>query len=60
VREIDWKNWCDLMEIQDIRLEGLVRIGPNDALLVIDMQNDFLPGGKLPVAEGDTIIPGIY
>ena len=59
MREIDWKNWCDLMEIQDIRLEGLVRIGPNDALLVIDMQNDFLPGGKLPVAEGDTIIPGI-
>lgn len=47
------------MEIQDIKLEGLVRIGLNDVLLVIDMQNDFLPGGNLPVAGGDTIIPGI-
>lgn len=27
------------------------------ALLVIDIQNDFLPGGPLGVAEGDTIIP---
>lgn len=32
---------------------------PTDALLVIDMQLDFLPGGALAVAEGDTIIPGI-
>jgi nicotinamidase/pyrazinamidase len=30
-----------------------------DALLVIDMQNDFLPGGSLPVSGGDEIIPGI-
>jgi len=32
---------------------------PTDALLVIDMQNDFLPGGALAVADGDAIIPGI-
>jgi len=32
---------------------------PTDALLVIDMQNDFLPGGALAVKDGDTIIPGI-
>ncbi|MXV44684.1 isochorismatase family protein [Saccharibacter sp. 17.LH.SD] len=32
---------------------------PNDALLVVDMQNDFLPGGTLPVPEGDLIIPAI-
>ena len=32
---------------------------PTDALLVIDMQVDFLPGGALPVAEGDALIPGI-
>jgi nicotinamidase/pyrazinamidase len=32
---------------------------PTDALLVIDMQNDFLPGGSLAVAEGDAIVPGI-
>lgn len=29
------------------------------ALLVIDVQNDFCPGGALAVAEGDTIVPGI-
>jgi nicotinamidase/pyrazinamidase len=34
-------------------------IRPNDALLVIDMQVDFLPGGALAVADGDAIIPGI-
>lgn len=27
------------------------------ALLIIDVQNDFCPGGKLAVAEGDQIIP---
>lgn len=26
-------------------------------LLLIDMQNDFMPGGALEVAEGDTIVP---
>ncbi len=28
-----------------------------EALLVIDMQVDFMPGGRLPVAEGDSIVP---
>ena len=32
---------------------------PTDALLVIDMQIDFMPGGPLAVAEGADIIPGI-
>ncbi len=27
------------------------------ALLVIDVQNDFIPGGQLPVPEGDLIVP---
>lgn len=31
----------------------------NEALIVIDMQNDFCPAGALAVAEGDTIVPGI-
>lgn len=30
-----------------------------DALLVIDMQLDFLPNGALAVTDGDKIIPGI-
>ena len=32
---------------------------PTDALLVIDMQIDFMPGGPLGVADADQIIPGI-
>lgn len=32
---------------------------PTDALIVIDVQNDFCPGGLLAVAEGDRIIPRI-
>ena len=27
------------------------------ALLLVDIQNDFLPGGALAVAEGDTVVP---
>lgn len=27
------------------------------ALIVIDVQNDFCPGGALAVAEGNTIVP---
>jgi nicotinamidase/pyrazinamidase len=28
-----------------------------DALLVVDIQNDFLPGGALAVSDGDQVIP---
>ncbi len=28
-----------------------------DALLVVDIQNDFLPGGALGVPDGDKVIP---
>jgi nicotinamidase/pyrazinamidase len=31
--------------------------GRHDVLLVIDMQNDFMPGGALAVAQGDRIVP---
>lgn len=36
-----------------------MKIAPaaGDALIVVDMQNDFLPGGSLAVAGGDAIIP---
>jgi nicotinamidase/pyrazinamidase len=29
----------------------------HDVLLVVDVQNDFLPGGSLAVPEGDAIVP---
>ena len=28
-----------------------------DALILVDLQNDFLPGGALGVPEGDQVIP---
>ena len=31
----------------------------NEALIVIDIQNDFCPGGALAVADGDAIIPRV-
>jgi nicotinamidase/pyrazinamidase len=34
-----------------------IELGLGDALLVIDIQNDFLPGGRLAVTEGDQVIP---
>jgi len=30
---------------------------PDDLLLVIDVQNDFCPGGALAVTEGDAVVP---
>ena len=36
-----------------------IAIQSTDALLVIDMQQDFMPGGPLAVTEGDAILPGI-
>ena len=35
------------------------QLGPNDAVIVVDIQNDFCPGGALPVPEGDRVIPVI-
>jgi len=34
-----------------------VKLNDRDALIVVDMQNDFMPGGALPVPDGDKIIP---
>lgn len=36
-------------------LENLLQ--PSDALLVVDVQIDFCPGGALPVADGDKVVP---
>ncbi len=32
-------------------------IDEHDALLVVDVQNDFYPGGALPVPDGDQVVP---
>jgi nicotinamidase/pyrazinamidase len=32
------------------------KVEENDALIIVDVQNDFVPGGALAVAEGDLIV----
>jgi nicotinamidase/pyrazinamidase len=34
-----------------------ITIGEGDVLLVVDIQNDFCPGGKLAVPRGDEVVP---
>lgn len=34
-----------------------VDLRPGDALVVVDVQNDFLPGGSLAVPGGDEVVP---
>ena len=36
-----------------------MQIGAQDCLLVIDVQNDFMPGGALAVPRGDEVVPAI-
>jgi len=49
----------EIMDIKDLKIEKGTNIGKNDALLIVDMQYDFMPGGALPVEEGDLIIEDI-
>ena len=36
-----------------------MQIKPDDVLLIIDVQNDFCPGGALAVVDGDAVVPVI-
>ena len=44
------------MEIKDLKLLETMQLRDGDALLVVDMQYDFMPGGALPVEKGDAFI----
>ena len=33
--------------------------GKKKALIIVDVQNDFVPGGALPVPKGDEVVPFI-
>lgn len=35
----------------------LEHLQEGDGLLLVDVQNDFCPGGALPIAEGDRVVP---
>jgi nicotinamidase/pyrazinamidase len=47
------------MKLQEVKITKGMGIHPDDALIIVDVQNDFMPNGALPVAEGDLIVPGI-
>ena len=37
----------------------VINIDRHTALVVVDIQNDFCPGGALPVPDGDQVVPAI-
>lgn len=45
--------------IDEIMLNQKIKINQNDALIIIDVQNDFCPNGALAVPNGDQIIEPI-
>jgi nicotinamidase/pyrazinamidase len=47
-----------MLETLTENLDSL-EIGARDALILIDVQNDFLPGGALAVPKGDEILPAV-
>lgn len=38
-------------------MDPLAELRPGDALLIVDVQNDFCPGGALPIPGGDEVVP---
>ena len=45
--------------MENIKIREKVKINKKDALIIVDMQNDFILEGALPVEDGDLIIEGI-
>ncbi len=41
------------------RYPALSPAAEQDILLIVDIQNDFCPGGALPVPQGDAVIPAV-
>jgi len=37
--------------------EPMDLLAPGDALLIVDVQPDFCPGGALPIPQGDRVVP---
>ncbi|MCD6155236.1 MAG: nicotinamidase [Candidatus Verstraetearchaeota archaeon] len=49
-------GWFDAL---NLGIELKIKVGRKDALIIVDVQKDFCPGGTLPVPEGDKIIPNL-
>ena len=57
-----WSNSppTSIVELRKVRgplLKENLTIGERDVLLVVDIQNDFCPGGGLAVPRGDEVVP---
>ena len=51
-----WQN-SKLLKVNYLKKTFNLNINNKDALLITDIQLDFLPGGTLPIKEGDQLIP---
>ena len=40
-----------------MKAQSALRLQTDDALIIVDVQNDFLPGGSLAVPRGDEVVP---
>ena len=47
------------LTIDNLDLVSKIELKKEDSLIIVDMQNDFLPNGTLPVKDGDEIISPI-
>ena len=47
------------MSVEKTYYQKNIELNQHDALIIVDMQNDFMPGGALSVDEGDQIIDSI-
>jgi len=45
------------LALRHARAADAMKVGATDGLLVIDVQNCFIPGGSLPVPDGDKVVP---
>src|SRR5260370_3940213 len=54
----DWLRRAAALTASDYPVRSAMK-GADEVLLVIDVQNDFMPRGALPVAHGDEVVPVI-
>ena len=47
------------MNTEALKIEKDIKINEKDVLIIVDIQNDFMPRGALPVEEGDLIVDDI-
>ena len=48
------------MSVEKTYYQKNIELNQHDALIIVDLQNDFMPGGALPVDEGDQIIDNAF